>query len=97
MALTTMQTIGQNKILSSARLAIEDGDYVMDHKRESGGWSSTINQDINTSRNFKITHKLRSRGSGTLNNGYGLTFWEKDNNNQNHFNFSRWVFQNSTV
>ena len=69
---------------SSARLAIEDGDYVMDHKRESGGWSSTINQDINTSRNFKITAQIKKQ-SGILNNGYGLTFGKKDNNNQNHF------------
>ena len=56
----------------------------MDHKRESGGWSSTINQDINTSRNFKITAQIKKQ-SGILNNGYGLTFGKKDNNNQNHF------------
>ena len=27
---------------SSSRLAIENGNYVMDHKRSTGGWSSTI-------------------------------------------------------
>jgi len=69
---------------SKIRLAVESGDYILDHKRETGGWSSTIKKYINTSRNFRITAQIKKQ-SGIQNNGYGVTFGKKDNDNQNHF------------
>jgi len=69
---------------NNVRLAIENGDYILDHKRESGGWSSTISKYINSSRKFRITAQIK-KVSGIQNNGYGVTFGKKDNNNQNHF------------
>ncbi len=69
---------------NNIRLAVESGDYIVDHKRQSGGWSSTIKKSINSSRNFRITAQIKKQ-SGIQNNGYGVTFGKKDNNNQNHF------------
>lgn len=69
---------------SDVRLAVEGGDYVFNHKRESGGWSSTIEKYINSSRNFRITAQIK-KVSGVQNNGFGVTFGKKDNNNLNHF------------
>lgn len=72
---------------SKVRLAVEGGDYIVDHKRESGGWSSTIYKKIDASRNFRITAQIKKQ-SGIQNNGYGVTFGKKDNDNQNHFMIS---------
>lgn len=69
---------------SSARLAIENGEYVFSHRRNNGGWSSTISKYINTSRNFRISAQIK-KTSGIQNNGYGITFGKKNNDNQNHF------------
>ncbi len=65
-------------------LEIKDGDYFFDHKRASGGWSSTIKQYIDTSRDFKILADFK-KISGIQNNGYGLVFGREDSNNQNLF------------
>ena len=56
----------------------------MEHKRESGGWSSSIQKYINASRNFRITAQIK-KADGIQNNGFGVTFGKKDNDNQNHF------------
>ncbi|AUC14247.1 hypothetical protein BTO06_03380 [Tenacibaculum sp. SZ-18] len=69
---------------SNARLAVEGGNYVMNHRRSSGGWSSTINKYINTSRDFRISAQIK-KVAGISNNGFGITFGKKDNDNQNHF------------
>lgn len=69
---------------SKIRLAVEGGDYIIDHKRKTGGWSSTILKPISSSRNFRITAQIKKQ-SGIQNNGYGVTFGKKDNDNQNHF------------
>ncbi len=69
---------------NNVRLAVENGDYVIDHKRDTKGWTSTIKKYINTSRNFRITAQIKKQ-SGILNNGYGVTFGRKDIDNQNHF------------
>ena len=69
---------------SDVRLAVEGGDYIFNHKRESGGWSSSIEKYINSSRNFRITAQIK-KVAGIQNNGYGVTFGKKDNNNLNHF------------
>lgn len=63
---------------------IEGGNYIFQHKRATGGWSTTINQYINSSKDFKIVGQFK-KVDGILNNGFGLTFGKKDNNNQNHF------------
>jgi hypothetical protein len=69
---------------SNVRLAVQGGDYIMDHKRESGGWSATINRSIDKSRNFRITGQIK-KVSGTQNNGFGLVFGKENNSNQNMF------------
>lgn len=69
---------------SDVKLDIQNGDYIINHKRESGGWSTTIDKYINTSRDFRITAQIK-KVSGIQNNGYGITFGKKDNNNLNHF------------
>ncbi|CAL2091268.1 hypothetical protein [Tenacibaculum sp. 190524A05c] len=69
---------------SSSRLVIENGNYVIDHKRSTGGWSSTIKRYINSSRNFRITAQIK-KVSGIDNNGFGIVFGKKDNNNMNLF------------
>lgn len=69
---------------SNARLAVEGGDYVMNHRRSSGGWSSTIVKYINTSRDFRISAQIK-KVAGIGNNGFGITFGKKNNDNQNHF------------
>lgn len=69
---------------SKVRLAVENGDYIIDHKRDTKGWTSTIKKPINTSRNFRITAQIKKQ-SGIQNNGYGVTFGRKDIDNQNHF------------
>ena len=68
----------------NVRLAIQSGDYILDHKRETGGWTATINKYINTNGNFRITGQFK-KVSGTQNNGYGLVFGKKNKDNQNMF------------
>jgi len=69
---------------SSARLDIQGGNYIMSHRRDNGGWSSTIYKYVDNSRNFRITGQFKKL-SGIQNNGFGITFGKKDNDNQNHF------------
>ncbi|MFY7670123.1 hypothetical protein ACOSP6_03450 [Tenacibaculum sp. MEBiC06402] len=69
---------------SSARLSVENGEYVFNHRRQTGGWSSTIVKYINSSRNFRISAQIK-KVSGIQNNGFGITFGKKNNDNQNHF------------
>ncbi|PQJ78465.1 hypothetical protein BTO18_04335 [Polaribacter porphyrae] len=68
----------------NVRLAIENGNYNINHKRETGGWATTIKKYINTSRDYRITAQIK-KSSGIQNNGYGITFGKKDNNNLNNF------------
>ncbi|WP_298883835.1 caspase family protein [uncultured Polaribacter sp.] len=65
-------------------LEIRNGDYIFDHKRASGGWSSTLVNKINTSRNFKISAQIKKL-AGIQNNGFGLIFGREDSKNQNMF------------
>ena len=65
-------------------LKISGGNYYLEHKRKSGGWSSTIKKYIDTSRDFKILADFK-KISGIQNNGYGLAFGREDSNNQNLF------------
>ncbi|MEQ6124133.1 hypothetical protein AAON49_08045 [Pseudotenacibaculum sp. MALMAid0570] len=65
-------------------LDIKNGNYYFDHKRDKGGWSSTIVKYIDTSRDFKILADIKKE-SGIQNNGYGIVFGRKDSNNQNLF------------
>ena len=65
-------------------LDIRNGNYYFDHKRDKGGWSSTIKRYIDTSRDFKILADIKKE-SGIQNNGYGIIFARADSNNQNLF------------
>ena len=65
-------------------LEVNNGDYHFDHKREDGGWTSTIEKKINTSRDFRITAQIK-KVSGINNNGFGLIFGRQDSDNQNEF------------
>ena len=69
---------------NNIKLEVKDGNYYFDHKREKGGWSSTITKYIDTSRDFKIQADIKKE-SGILNNGYGIAFGRKDSDNQNLF------------
>ncbi len=69
---------------SNVRLDVDSGDYIIDHKRDTKGWTSTIKKPIDASRNFRITAQIKKQ-SGIQNNGYGVTFGRKDIDNQNHF------------
>jgi hypothetical protein len=69
---------------SDVVLDVSNGDYNFDHKRETGGWSSTIEQEFDASRDFKITGQFKKL-SGIDNNGFGLIYGRLDNNNQNEF------------
>lgn len=69
---------------SDYNLNINNGDYNFEHKRKSGGWSTTISEYIDTSRDFKIEAQIK-KISGTQYNGYGIIFAGKDNDNQNLF------------
>ena len=68
----------------NVELDISNGDYYFDHRRDNGGWSSTIIKYINTSRDFKIVADIK-KISGIQNNGYGIVFGRKDSQNQNLF------------
>jgi len=72
---------------SDVNLAISNGDYIFDHKRASGGWSSTIEKKYDTSKDFRISAQLKKK-SGITDNGYGIIFGRKDSNNQNLFYIS---------
>lgn len=69
---------------SDVNFEVKDGNYYIDHKRTSGGWSSTIVKYIDTSRDFKILADIKKE-SGILNNGYGIVFGRKDSQNQRLF------------
>lgn len=69
---------------SDVSLNVTNGDYIIAHKRDNGGWSATINKYFNTSRNFRISAQIK-KIDGVQNNGYGIIFGRKDSDNQNQF------------
>lgn len=69
---------------SDVHFEVKNGNYYFDHKRASGGWSSTIKKYIDTSRDFKILADIKKE-TGIQNNGYGIVFGREDSNNQNLF------------
>lgn len=69
---------------SSADVYVANGNLTINHKRSSGGWAPTIYKYINTSRDFSITAQFK-KVNGVQNNGYGLVFGRKDNDNENKF------------
>ena len=72
------------KNTNEVNLELAKGDYSIDHKRDKGGWSSTIPKYIDKTRRYRITGQFK-KVSGINNNGYGLVFGRKDNDNQNQF------------
>jgi len=63
---------------------IKEGDYHLSHKRDFGGWSSSIEKEIDTKRDFKISAQIK-KISGVTNNGFGIVFGRLNNDNQNQF------------
>ncbi|MFY9243086.1 MAG: caspase family protein [Polaribacter sp.] len=63
---------------------MRSGDYVLDHKRDKGGWNSTIEKKIDTQRDFSIIGQFK-KISGINNNGFGLLFGRENNDNQHEF------------
>lgn len=72
------------KNTADIELDITGGAYILNHKRDSRGWSSTINKYIDTSRDYYITASFKKL-SGVQNNGFGFVYGRKDNDNQNRF------------
>ena len=68
-------------------LEVADGDYILNHKRATGGWSSTIKKKYDASKNFRVSAQLKKK-SGITNNGYGIITGRKDSENQNQFYIS---------
>ena len=66
------------------RLDVKDGDYIINHKRSSGGWSSTIDKKFDTSRDYRISANIK-KISGIQTNGFGLITGRSDSDNQNQF------------
>jgi Caspase domain/Glucodextranase, domain B len=65
-------------------LNLSNGYYNFEHKRSSGGWSTTVANKIDETKNFEITTEIK-KISGVDNYGFGLVFGRKDTKNQ--FNF----------
>ena len=72
---------------SDAVLEVKNNRYYFEHKRTSGGWSSTKVVDIDESKDFEIESRIL-KVSGINNNGYGFVFGRKDGNNQFVFTIS---------
>ncbi|WP_347175043.1 caspase family protein [Polaribacter uvawellassae] len=66
---------------SDAVLEVKNNRYYFEHKRTSGGWSSTKVVDIDDNKDFEIESRFLKIG-GINNNGYGFVFGRKDGNNQ---------------
>ena len=69
---------------SSADVYVSNGNLTINHKRTSGGWAPTIYKYLNSSRDFRIEAQFK-KISGVQNNGFGLVFGRKDNDNENKF------------
>lgn len=65
-------------------LNLYNGYYNFEHKRASGGWSSTLLTKIDQTKNFEISTEIK-KVSGVTSYGYGLIWGRKDSKNQ--FNF----------
>ena len=66
---------------NDAELEVRNGKYYFDHKRETGGWSSTKVVNIDENKDFEIESRFL-KVNGISNNGYGFVFGRKDGNNQ---------------
>jgi hypothetical protein len=70
-----------------AELKLRNGKYYFNHKRTSGGWTSTNVVKIDTNKDFEIESKFL-KIDGIKNNGYGFVFGRKDSENQFVFTVS---------
>ena len=66
---------------NSAVLEVKNNRYYFEHKRNSGGWSSTKVITIDDTKDFEIESRIL-KISGISNNGFGFVFGRKDSNNQ---------------
>ncbi len=69
---------------SNKTLQIEDGKYYFEHKRESKGWTSTLEFDLDYKKDFFIETYI-NKISGIQNNGVGLIFGREDSDNEMSF------------
>ena len=65
-------------------LNFDNGIYNFEHKNTTGGWSTTLENTIDQTKNFEITTEIK-KISGVENYGFGLAWGRSDSNNQ--FNF----------
>jgi len=72
---------------SDVLLDVSNGDYIIDHKRASGGWPTTIEKKYDASKNFRVSAQLKKK-TGITNHGYGIITGRKDSKNQNQFYIS---------
>ncbi|SDW87499.1 Caspase domain-containing protein [Lutibacter oricola] len=60
---------------------LKNGKYYFEHKRKDGSWNTHKGISIDTSRDFKIESNIQ-KISGVQDNGYGIIFGRKDNDNE---------------
>ncbi len=65
-------------------LSFENGIYNFEHKNTTGGWSTTIENTIDQTKNFEISAEIK-KISGVENYGFGIAWGRSDSNNQ--FNY----------
>lgn len=69
---------------SSAEVYVSGGNLTINHKRTNGGWAPTVYKYVNSSRDFSMEAQFK-KISGVQNNGFGIVFGRKDNDNENKF------------
>jgi len=81
---------GKNSI---RELAVKNGKYYFEHKRDDKNWNVTTREiDINTSKDFEIETSFQ-RISGKKSRAVGLIFGTKDSDNTYHFALSNKQFR----
>ena len=71
----------------NATVQIRNNNYYFEHKKTTLGWNSTKSIEIDTNKDFEIETRIQ-KISGVQDNGYGVVFGKKDNDNQFVFTLS---------
>lgn len=69
---------------NDANLQIVGGKYYFEHKKETGGWTSTTDFPFDATRDFRIETKIL-KVDGVIDYGYGIIWGRKDGDDQNRF------------